>query len=155
MDTTPDAHRTSPRGFRCWISYAACAWTVCFAAPHVWWALGNSVGFPGGEESFHTFMSSTWLYVYNVAVIALCAAALVLTIQLLRPTARVPRRRAMHLAVWIASGALLSRGVAGLMVDGTSDPIWWPTFLTGGILFGGVAWFAKIPGSEVSERRSR
>ena len=39
------------------------------------------------------------------------------------------------------------RGVAGLLVDGTSDPVWWPTFLLGGILLGGVAWLARVPRS--------
>jgi hypothetical protein len=38
---------------------------------------------------------------------------------------------------------LTLRGVAGLIVDGSSDPVWWPIFLTGGVLFGGVAWLAR------------
>ena len=43
----------------------------------------------------------------------------------------------------MAAGLLTVRGVAGLIVDGTADPIWWPTFLAGGILFGRVAWLSR------------
>jgi len=32
-----------------------------------------------------------------------------------------------------------------MVIDGTSDPIWWPTFLIGGILLGSVAWLARSP----------
>jgi hypothetical protein len=59
---------------RRWISDAACAWAVLFAAPHVWWALG---AFPGGEASYQVFMSSRWLYLYNLTVIALSGTAVV------------------------------------------------------------------------------
>ena len=130
---------------RRWISLLACAWAVLFAVPHVWWALGIPAGFPGGAATHQVFMSSRWLYLYNLTVIALSGVAVFLTVQLLRPTDEVPRRRVMRIVVWIASGALLLRGVAGLVVDGASDPIWWPTFLAGGILLGGVAWLARRP----------
>jgi hypothetical protein len=53
---------------------------------------------------------------------------------------------------WIASAMLTLRGVAGLIVDGTSDPVWWPIFLVGGILFGGVAWIARSPNPPTSSR---
>jgi hypothetical protein len=54
--------------------------------------------------------------------------------------------RWVSVAVWTASGALLLRGAAGLVVDGLSDPIWWPTFLTGGLLYGSVASLARSRG---------
>jgi hypothetical protein len=130
-----------------WITYAACAWAVVFAAPHTWWALGIPAGFPGGEDNYHFFMSSTWRYIYDLVVILLSALALVVALTLLRPPGQVPRRWIPHTAAWIACGMLSLRGVAGLIVDGTSDPIWWPTFLIGGILFGGVAWCARRPRS--------
>lgn len=133
---------------RFWISYGACAWAVLFAAPHAWWALGVPAGFPGGETSYRAFMSSSWLYLYNLAVIELCIVAVILTVKLLHPAGEALLRWVMRTAVWVASGALLLRGFAGLVVDGTSDPIWWPTFLVGGILFGGVAWLARASGSE-------
>jgi hypothetical protein len=128
-----------------WISYAACVWAVAFAAPHTWWALGIPAGFPGGEDSYRLFMSSTWRVVYDVVVILLSVLACVIALTLLKPPARIVRRWIPHTAAWIACGMLSLRGVAGMIVDGASDPVWWPTFLLGGILFGLVAWFARRP----------
>lgn len=128
-----------------WIGAAACAWAAAFAAPHIWWALGIPAGFPGGEANYRRFMSSTWRYVYDVAVVMLCILAIIVVVTLVRPPGRVVRRRVAHAAAWVACVMLGLRGVAGMVVDGTSDPIWWPAFLLGGILFGAVAWFAPRP----------
>jgi len=128
------------------ISYAACVWAALFAAPHTWWALGHPAGFPGGEASYHRFMSSTWRYWYDVAVIVLSAAAIVVAAQLRRSSIRHARRqRLARAAAWAGGGALTLRGVAGLVVDGAADPVWWPTFLVGGVLFVSVAWLARAP----------
>ncbi|HST58794.1 MAG TPA: hypothetical protein VLK84_08905 [Longimicrobium sp.] len=120
-----------------WMGFAACAWAVLFGAPHAWWALGISAGFPGGEANYHRFMSSTWRYIYDVVVVVMSGAGVWVAWQLMRPPA--PRRWIARTAAWIASGMLTLRGVAGMVVDGAADPVWWPTFLVGGILFGGVA----------------
>ncbi|HJR35808.1 MAG TPA: hypothetical protein VJ817_12715 [Gemmatimonadales bacterium] len=130
-----------------WISYAACVWAVLFAAPHIWWALGIPAGFPGGSANHQLMMSSAWRYIYDVIVIILCALAILIALTLLRPPHEVIRRWVPETAAWIASGMLLLRGVAGLLVDGASDPVWWPTFLVGGMLLGGVAWLARVPRS--------
>lgn len=140
---------TIPTGaLRRLIGVLACGWTLLFAAPHAWWAFGLPAGFPGGEASYREFMASSWLYLYNLAVVVLCGVAVLFTVRLLRPTSEVRGRRAMRVAVWLGSGALLLRGLAGLVVDGATDPIWWPTFLAGGVLFGGVAWTARPPGPD-------
>lgn len=125
------------------ISYAACLWAILFAAPHTWWALGIPAGFPGGEANHQVWMSSPWRYIYNVMVIILSALAVLVGLTLRRPSHAV-RRWIPHTAAWIAGGVLSLRGVAGLLVDGTSDLIWWPTFLAGGILFSALAWSARI-----------
>jgi hypothetical protein len=122
-----------------WVSVVACTWAALFAVPHALWALGIPAGFPGGAASYQVFMASRLLYLYNLTVIALSGVAVIVTIRLNRSTDAAPRHRLMCIAVWTASGALLLRGVAGLVVDGLSDPIWWPTFLTGGLLYGSVA----------------
>jgi hypothetical protein len=114
---------------------------------HAWWALGIPAGFPGGEASYHRFMSSTWRYRYDVAVVALSAVGVLVVLRLLRTAGGGGRRWIPHAAAWIASGALTLRGIAGLVVDGAADPVWWPTFLAGGILFGCVAWLARAPRS--------
>ena len=49
------------------------------------------------------------------------------------------------MAVWIACTVLTLRGVGGMVVDGAADPVWWPIFLTGGLLFGAVACVARTP----------
>ena len=128
---------------RDWISYAACGWAALFAAPHTWWALGYPAGFPGGEASYDRFMSSTWRYWYDVAVIVLSAVAVLVAVELRRPRQPTRRQRLARTAAWIGSGALTLRGVAGLLVDGSADPVWWPAFLVGGLLFGSVAWLAR------------
>jgi len=130
---------------RRWISYAACVWAVLFAAPHAWWALGIPFGFPGGEANHQLMMSSAWRYIYDVIVVVLSVVAILISLTLLKPPHEVVRRWVPHTAAWIACGMLTLRGVAGMIVDGTSDPIWWPTFLVGGILLGAVAWSARIP----------
>lgn len=127
-----------PRALR-WMGFAACAWAVLFGAPHAWWALGIPAGFPGGEASYHRFMSSTWRYMYDVAVVVLSGVGVWVAWQLMRPPAQVAHRWIPRAAAWIAAGMLTVRGVAGMVVDGAVDPVWWPAFLVGGLLFGGVA----------------
>ena len=129
---------------RYWISCAAGSWAVLFAAPHTWWALGYPYGFPGGEASYYRFMSSTWRYWYDVAVIVLSALAFLVALELRRPSLPFARRqRLARAAAWTGCVALTLRGVAGLVVDGSADLIWWPAFLAGGLLFGSVAWLAR------------
>ncbi|WP_420125297.1 hypothetical protein [Longimicrobium sp.] len=136
---------------RRWVSYAACTWAVLFAAPHVWWALGIPAGFPGGEASYHRFMGSTWRYVYDLVVVALGGVGVVVALTLRAPGGAGRWRGARGAAV-AASVALTLRGVAGAIVDGASDPVWWPTFLLGGILYGSLAWLARAPRSNVTAR---
>ena len=126
-----------------WIHYGACAWAIVFAAPHVWWALGISAGFPGGEANHRLMMDTPWRLVYDVVVILLTATAFIVALVPIRPWgSRIPRW--IHrTAAWIACGMLSLRGVAGMVVDGLSELIWWPLFLAGGILFGMIAWAAR------------
>jgi len=127
------------------ITYAACIWSFAFAAPHIWWALGIPAGFPGGEANHRLMMTSAWRYAYDVVVILLSFLAVVVPLALLKPPSRGARGWMPRAAAWIACGMLSLRGVAGLVVDGAADPVWWPTFLLGGILFGAVAWLARVP----------
>ena len=130
-------------GSQRWIGYVACAWAVLFGAPHVWWLLGIKAGFPGGDTSYDFFMSSTWRVAFDVLVVILSVAMVLITRSLLRPTIPSGRRRLLVTLAWIGSGLLMLRGVAGAIADGRSDPVWWPTFLVGGILLGAVAWYGR------------
>lgn len=129
-----------------WLGYGACAWALLFAAPHTWWALGVAYGFPGGDTNYQVFMSSTWRYLYNLSVIVLSGLAILAVLLLLRPSSHAIRRTVLRAAVWIGGGTLAVRGVAGLIVDGTSDPVWWPTFLAGGVLMCAVAYLDRHRG---------
>ena len=132
-----------------WMGFAACAWAVLFGAPHAWWALGIPAGFPGGEASYHRFMGSTWRYLYDVAVVVLSGVGVWVAWRLMRPPARGARRWIARTAAWAAAVMLTLRGVAGMVVDGAADPVWWPAFLAGGFLFGGVAMLSR-PDREAS-----
>lgn len=125
-----------------WLHYTASAWAVLFAAPHIWWALGISAGFPGGDAN-HRLMMSTWRYLADVVVILLSATAFFVGLAPVRSWGQAIPRWVLRTAAWIACAMLSFRGVGGLVVDGTSDLIWWPIFLTGGILFGSVAWISQ------------
>lgn len=123
---------------RRWLHYAAFVWSLCFAAPHTWWALGSSFGFPGGPTNHRLWVTSWWRYTYDVVVILLSILGAVVAVGLLRMPRDTRSYRLFKALAWIAGVALSLRGVAGLIVDGTSDPIWWPTFLLGGLLFIGI-----------------
>ena len=129
------------------VTWAACAWAILFGLPHLLWALGIPAGFPGGEASYHRFMSSGWRYAYDVLVVLLSLAGAAVAIRLLRPPNKIAGIWIPRVLAWIASAALTVRGVAGMIVDGRSDPVWWPTFLIGGILFGAAAWLTRAGGA--------
>jgi ABC-type Mn2+/Zn2+ transport system permease subunit len=82
---------------------------------------------------------------YDVIVVLLSVTGILVVVALARAPEQTPRRWLPHSLAWIACGLLSLRGVAGLVVDGTADLIWWPTFLLGGVLYGLVAWFARLP----------
>jgi hypothetical protein len=107
--------------------------------------LGISAGFPGGADSYYRFMSSNWRLAYDLLVVFLSAVGFVVALVLLRPVQRARRRWLPRTLAWIACVLLSVRGLAGLIVDGASDLVWWPTFLLGGILFGLVARLARTP----------
>jgi hypothetical protein len=133
-----------------WVYTAACIWALAFAAPHIWWAAGVEAGFPGGPASHAAQMRKPWFVAYDLLVVALSVLAFVVARTLGRPSrGRAPRWILVAMA-WIASGMLSLRGVAGMVVDGASDPVWWPTFLIGGILFGSVGWLSRSVGGDRS-----
>ena len=131
-----------------WVGYAACAWTAVFAAPHIWWALGNPYAFPGGEASYRIFVSATWRIVFDWVVVLLSVLGFGVALALVRPWGRTLPQRPLQAAAWTAAAILTLRGVAGVAVDGLKDlespirPVWTMAFVVGGLLFGGVAWRA-------------
>jgi hypothetical protein len=96
-------------------------------------------------------MGSAWRYIYDVVVIVCGITGIAVALTLLRPPERVTRRWIPYGLAWFACGILTVRGVAGLVADGWSDLVWSPSFVLGGMLFGGVAWFANA-GSRVQRK---
>ena len=123
-----------------WAGYITCAWTLLFAAPHVWWALGIPAAFPGGDNAYDAAWSSVWFPRYNLFVVFLSTVGFLVVLALVTPLGRTVPRRLLLTLVWLGAALLLARGVTGLVVDGRSDLIWWPAFLLGGVLYGKVAW---------------
>ena len=126
-----------------WLAYGTWAWAILFAAPRACWALGIPAGFPGGAAHHRVMFTSIWRYTVDLIVIVICAMTVLIVLTLQRPPEQVTRRWIPYSVAWFGSGPLTLRGVAGLVVDGSSDPIWWPTFLVGGVLLGSVAWNAR------------
>ncbi len=135
-----------------WAGYAACAWALAFAAVHLYWGLGGTVGLPPGLS----LIDNTPLFVIDLVAIPLCLAAAALALALVRPWGgRFPR--------WLLLGA--AWGAAALFVvhslptvidaatlalgrrtqDLTAEArfslfLYEPWFLVGGVLFGAAAW---------------
>lgn len=124
-----------------WVGYATAVWCVLFAAPHVWWVFGVSLGLPGGDVE--RLRGTPWFLAYDLLVVLLAAVGVGVALAAVRPWGgMVPRRPLLGLA-WAAAAALSARGLAGLVVDGRADLLWWPTFLVGGVLFALTAWHAR------------
>lgn len=111
---------------------------MLFAAPHVWWALGVPAGCPGGRAG-HELMMTTWRLYFDVGVIGLSVLAFFVALAPIRPWGDAIPRGVLRAMSSVASFLLTLRGVAGLIADGVSDLVWWPTFLVGGLLFGAIA----------------
>jgi len=132
-----------------WLGYATCVWTVLFAVPHVWWALGYSFAFPGGDVSYRVFVSATWRIVFDWIVVLLCLVGFGIALALVRPWGQMVPQRLLRVGAWVAAGLLTLRGVAGVAVDGLRDvespirPVWTVSFVVGGLLFGALAWRAR------------
>ncbi|MFC6764519.1 DUF3995 domain-containing protein [Natrinema soli] len=126
-----------------WPGYAAGAWALLFTLPHVYWALGGTVGLAGRS------MTGTLLLVNLVAIPLLLVAAggALGTVQswgqmipcwVLLPT------------VWGTSVVLSVRGIGGLVQRSFSGELIRnqpllslfadPWFVFGGVLFGVAAW---------------
>lgn len=81
---TPGTRRWPERA-----SYAACGWALVFAAVHLYWALGGTVGLPKG---FAVAMNPA-LSAIDILAVPLCLVGTALALALVRPWGRLfPRR---------------------------------------------------------------
>ena len=122
-------------------AYAAFAWSVAFAVPHVYWAAGGTAGLEG--EAIGGALATI-----NYAAIALSGIAAALALALAGRWGRSLPRPVLATGAWGACVVLSLRGIAGLIQDlvvllGESEDevstlvlVFEPLFLVGGILFG-------------------
>lgn len=143
-------HTMRWRSIKVWTGCAACVWAILFAAPHMWWALGVSTAFPGGDTAYSTAFRNSWFFLYNLVVVILLIASALVALALVQEQrwrrlffffSSRRHHRMLLAAAWIACTILTFRGLIGLVVDGLTDLTFfgWPMFLTGGILFGATA----------------
>jgi hypothetical protein len=137
-----------------WAAHTAAAWSLIFAAPHFWWALGVSWAFPGDADDFEGAFDRTWWLVYDLVVGFLCLLGAAVALALVQPWGRALPARLLRTAVRSGAVLLLLRGALGVvpmvwsLLSGASDDVHpWsyviePWFLVGGILFGLAAWSA-------------
>ena len=126
-------------------------WSLVFAAPHFYWALGGRAGLGAEAAAADAALRQGWFAVYNLA--AGCAGLLGAVAGVVIATGvGGPRlRHWLLVAAGIAGVGLLLRGGLGLtllgvgMLSGTSDgqvPLVLlaiePWFVLGGLAFGGL-----------------
>jgi len=134
---------------RGWPAYSAAVWALVFGAIHLAWALGWRAGLTPGQA--RNADSSPMFVVYALAVVVLCALAVIVALGLARP--RPPRSergaRLLSVAAWAGSGVLLLRA-AGSIVPALTSLVagrsllwilpWEPWFWLGAALFGASTW---------------
>ena len=145
---TSDTRRRWPG----WASYAASAWALAFAAVHLYWALGGTVGLPKGIS----VDMNPALFVIDVLAVPLCVVGALLALSLVRPWGRLFPRRFLLACAW---------GVCAVQVFHASPTLIWdvlvaagfreanlyalerwslfvyePWFFMGGVLYGVAAW---------------
>jgi len=145
-----------PRDSGDWLTtipaYAACGWGVVFAAAHLYWVLGGTLGLPPGLSLF----AKKPLLVIDIIAIPLCISAALLALALVRPWGWRFSRRVLLTAAWGGAAlfvvhaapalpdwvglALGLRTAALTPMDRFSLFLYEPWFLVGGILFGVAAW---------------
>jgi hypothetical protein len=146
--SSSDSNSLRRPSIKLWTGYAACAWAILFVAPHVWWALGFSAAFPGGDKPYEFGFQNSWFLAYDLVVVILLIASASVALALVQERWRrlfffpSRHRRMVVAASWVACTILIARGLIGFVVYGQADLTFfgWPTFLAGGILFGATAW---------------
>lgn len=95
----------------CW---AVGTWSLIFAAPHFFWALGGRVGLGTNSAAADQALAQPWFASYNVlaGVLGVGGALLALVLSSQRGSPSV--RRWLLVAAVVAGVALLLRGVLGV-----------------------------------------
>ena len=156
--TPPASSAVGPRG-TVWVTYAAFAWAMAFAAVSAYWALGGEVGSKTiAADVAAVPLANDPAVVWGTAGAKILAGLLALA--LVQPWGRRLPRGVLLAAAWTAGALLTLYGAAnavdhGRMVAGArSTPevlgeraarwhllLWDPVWLLGGVLFLVAAWY--------------
>jgi hypothetical protein len=98
----PPQPQPAPR-WMTWAPLAAVAWALAYGSVRTWWAVGNAPSFPPKGTDLIVFTG--W------RAVGLCAAAVGITLAL----RTAPWRRALFIAAWVVSAALLAASAALLL----------------------------------------
>lgn len=143
-----DAALREGRTLRVGLGAATCAWSLAFAALHLYWAAGGREGLGVEAPAADAALSQPSFFAYNVLVGVMAVVGAAVAVMLVRrPPAGIGVVRA---AAWAACVTLSLRGAVGLVglaVDfaggGTTAPVLLvaiePWFLLGGLLYGALA----------------
>lgn len=128
------------------------AWSLVFAAPHVYWALGGRAGLGAQAGAADAALRQTWFATYNLAAAGLAVAGALAAFAVVMGWVGVRLRRWLGVATGVAGVALLLRGAVGLLLLGvglfrgtidTTTPtvllLIEPWFVAGGLAYAGMA----------------
>lgn len=146
---------------------AVAVWSLVFAAPHVYWAVGGRAGLGVQAAAAESALATTPFFIYNLVAVGLATGGAVLAIVLATRSTGSRLRRPLLFAAGMGSAVLLVRGGVGLVMlavsalNGTFDEqtpavlvAIEPWFLAGGVAF---AWMVSrqrraLPGVETEDR---
>lgn len=146
--------RPLPQGGRSEVlgpSIVVATWSLLFAAPHLYWAMGGRAGLGAQAADADAALGQSAFFIYNLAAAALAVCGGTIAVVLAKGWAN-PRLRGRLLgASAVGSAVLLLRGVVGLallglgVLNGTLDrqtPALLlaiePWFLIGGLAYGAM-----------------
>lgn len=128
------------------------AWSLVFAAPHFYWALGGRAGLGPQAAAADVALQQTWFAVYNLAAGGLGIVGAIVALALAMDWGGHGVRRWLLIAAVAACAILLLRGALGLtllgvsLLDRTFDEqapavllAIEPWFVLGGVAYGGMA----------------
>lgn len=132
--------RNSPSSGVLWCVLAG-LWSLVFAAPHFYWALGGRAGLGDQAAAADAALQESWFAAYNLAAgcLAVLGAVVATVLAMDRGSQRV--RRWLLVAAAAGSVMLLLRGAVGLTLLAVSELDGRPDEKTPAILIAIEPWF--------------
>jgi len=96
---------------------AVSAWSLIFAAPHFYWAMGGRRGLGAQAVVADEALSQGWFFAYNLLT-GVAAVAAVVGVEVLSRAGRRGAIRFLQVAAWAGCVILTLRGVVGIAALG-------------------------------------